>query len=101
MLVNLDAAARLRQFRRSWPVIAAASVGLAAELVALLLKGQLPAAAPSHDVLSGNTEALGAVLLSKYLVAFELASIVLLVAIVGSVWMGQPRGNQDIERSQA
>jgi NADH-quinone oxidoreductase subunit J len=100
MLVNLDAAARLRQFRRSWPVIAAASVGLAAELVALLLKGQLPAAAPSHDVVSGNTEALGAVLLSKYLVAFELASIVLLVAIVGSVWMGQPRGNQDIERPQ-
>ena len=100
MLVNLDAAAQLRQFRRSWPLLAAAGAGLAAEFIALLAKGNLPSAAPVPHVLPGNTEALGTVLLSKYLVPFELASIVLLVAIVGSVWMGQQRGNSEGEKQQ-
>lgn len=100
MLVNLDAAAQLRQFRRSWPLLAVAGGGLAAELIALLVRGQLPAAAAKLPDLPGNTEALATVLLSKYLVAFELASIVLLVAIVGSVWMGQQRRNHEGERPQ-
>jgi NADH-quinone oxidoreductase subunit J len=99
MLVNLDAAAQLRQFRRSWPLLTVAGGGLAAELIALLVKGQLPAAGTLPN-LPGNTEALATVLLSKYLVAFELASIVLLVAIVGSVWMGQQRRNHEGERPQ-
>lgn len=100
MLVNLDAAARLRQFRRSWPLLAAAGAGLGAELITLLVKGKLPEPAALPHVLPGNTEALGTVLLSKYLVAFELASIVLLAAIVGSVWMGQQRSNSEGEKLQ-
>jgi NADH-quinone oxidoreductase subunit J len=93
MLVNLEAAARVRQFRRSWPVVMLAGLGLAAELLFLLCRGNLPETAPAAT-LPPNTEALADVLFSHYLVAFELTSIVLLVAIIGAVWMGQTRKAQ-------
>ena len=92
MLVNLDAAAHLRQFRKAWPVVLIASLGLAAELVALLSKR--PAQPLSAIPATGNTEALADLLFSRYFAAFELASVLLLVAIVGSVWMGLPRKGQ-------
>jgi NADH-quinone oxidoreductase subunit J len=39
----------------------------------------------------GNTEALADVLFSKYLLPFEIASLLLLVAVVGSVVMAKKR----------
>jgi NADH-quinone oxidoreductase subunit J len=91
MLVNLDAAAQLRRFRRGWLWILFAGAGLAAELVTLLVRGTLPAAASSTAPAVPNTEAFALILFSRYLVAFELASVLLLAAIVGAVWMGQRR----------
>jgi NADH-quinone oxidoreductase subunit J len=91
MLVNLEAATKVERFRRGWPLVLAAAVGLATELVALLTRGTLPHSASSGPSTVPNTEALADVLFSRYLVAFELASIVLLTAIVGAVWMGQRR----------
>lgn len=93
MLVNLEAAARIRQFRRGWPLVIVAGLGLAAELLFLLCRGNLPEAVPVA-ALPPNTEALADIWFSQYLVAFELTSIVLLVAIVGAVWMGQTRKAQ-------
>lgn len=89
MLVNLDAAAHLHQFRKAWPVALLAALGLAAELVTLLARA--PAASLPPAPTAGNTEALADLLFSRYLAAFELASVLLLVAIVGSVWMGLQR----------
>lgn len=89
MLVNLDAAAHLPQFRKAWPIALLAALGLAGELIALLVKNprqSLPAIPAS-----GNTEALADLLFSRYFAAFELASVLLLVAIIGSVWMGLQR----------
>lgn len=90
MLINLDATTHLAKFRRGWPLILVAGAGLAVELLTLLLRGTLPAAAPGRSVVP-NTEALADILFSRYLVAFELASILLMTAIVGAVWMGQRR----------
>jgi len=90
MLVNLDAAAQVRQFRRAWPVVVLAGIGLAAELIALLIKGKVEWLAGS-PITPGNSEALADLLLSHYVVAFEIASVLLLVALVGSVLMGQQR----------
>jgi NADH-quinone oxidoreductase subunit J len=39
----------------------------------------------------GDTAALSDALLSKYLLPFEVASVLLLAAIVGAVFMGQKR----------
>jgi NADH-quinone oxidoreductase subunit J len=94
MLVNLDAAANVRQFRRAWPLILLAGLGLAAELIVLLSRGTVPTQPvpqSTSSVLSFNTEQIAGVLFSRYFAAFELASVLLLVAIVGSVWMGQER----------
>lgn len=98
MLVNLEATAHVRQFRRTWPLICLAGLGLAAELIALLRRGAAAgsgAAIPSSPnftaAVSTNTEQIANILFSRYFVAFELASVLLLAAIVGSVWMGQER----------
>jgi len=43
----------------------------------------------------GNTEAIADVLFREYLLPFEIASILLLVAVVGSVVMRPRRGSDD------
>jgi len=87
MLVNLDHAAHLRQYNRQWgwavAVAGIAMVGMGA--VSASQKGSgLPLALPE-----GNTLALANVLFRGYLLPFEIASAVLLVAIVGAVVMAR------------
>lgn len=92
MLVNLDAAAQVRQFRKAWPIFVAAGTLLAGELIASLMKGGMIAAAVAPPSLTaGNAEAIADSLFSHYFTAFELASVLLLVSIIGSVWMGLQR----------
>jgi NADH-quinone oxidoreductase subunit J len=90
MLVNFNAAVYIRRFRNGWPAVFCMCLLLAVELLALLSAGRF--AAPAHVAQPLlNTDALADALLSKYLVAFELASVVLLAAVVGAVLMGQKR----------
>ena len=96
MLVNLDQAARQRQFNRQWMVglIAVALVG--AQVGYFVWKGKyafriadetLPAAAAA----TGNTEMIANSLFTDYLLPFEIASVLLLVAVLGSVVMAKKR----------
>jgi NADH-quinone oxidoreductase subunit J len=96
MLVNLEGIVQVRQFRRAWPLVLAVGVGLVVEIILLLLRGRLPQQAPSVAATSGNTEQLADVLFSSYFVPFELASVLLLIAIVGSIWMGQRRAGREV-----
>ena len=98
MLVNLDAAAHLRQFRKAWPIVILAGLGLAAELIALLTRRSSEPLPELPSVGGGNTEALAELLFSHYYAAFELASVLLLVSIVGSVWMGLQRKSVESKR---
>ncbi len=96
MLVNLDQAARERQFNRQW-LIALVAVGVAgAQIGWFLYKGagafrvaDIPA--PALPSATGNVEQVADVLFSEYLLPFEIASILLLVAVVGSVVMAKKR----------
>lgn len=95
MLVNLDAATKERQFhRRLWGGIAVGA-GTAILFSWFLLKGwgsiQLAAPVPPDPNAPGNVEQLADTLFRDYLVPFELASVLLLVAIVGSVIMAKKR----------
>jgi NADH-quinone oxidoreductase subunit J len=95
MLVNLDQAEKERQFhRRIWAGIAAGA-GTAAVFAWFLLKGwssvRLGEPAPPDPNAPGNVEQLADTLFRDYLVPFELASVLLLVAIVGSVIMAKKR----------
>ncbi len=63
---------------------------LFAEAVLLVLKGETTlgdnlAADVTIDLTRGNTEAIGELLFSTYLFPFEVASLILLVAMVGAV----------------
>jgi NADH-quinone oxidoreductase subunit J len=95
MLVNLDETARLRQFNKQWWVALACVVVVGAELVYVLRRGLgsfvLGEGAASGAAVEGNTERLADVLFSEYLLPFEIASLLLLVAIVGSVVMAKKR----------
>ncbi|MEX2262925.1 MAG: NADH-quinone oxidoreductase subunit J [Bryobacteraceae bacterium] len=97
MLVNLDQAARQRQFNgQRW--IALACVVLVGVQMAYFinlgagsfqLAAGLPAAASTAS--QGNVEQVADVLFSEYLLPFEIASVLLLVAVVGSVVMAKKR----------
>jgi NADH-quinone oxidoreductase subunit J len=95
MLVNLDEATHQRQFRRQWWLAAACAVAVGAEVMWFLYKGagalRLPPPAPAAAGGPGNTEAIADVLFSEYLLPFEIASLLLLVAVVGSVVMAKKR----------
>jgi NADH-quinone oxidoreductase subunit J len=99
MLVNLDSAAKQRQYHRQWIAGALSLAGTGALIIWFLNKGQktleaMPAAAnvaPTVDPRSGNTQQIADVLFSEYLLPFEVVSILLLVAIVGSVLMAKKR----------
>ncbi len=90
----------MRQFRRSWPLVMAVGLGLVVEIIVLLVRGRLPLESTAAASTSGNTEQLADVLFSAYFVPFELASILLLVAIVGSIWMGQRRPSREAHPSE-
>jgi NADH-quinone oxidoreductase subunit J len=94
MLVNLDMAAKERQFNRQWLVGVAAVAAVGAEAGYFLYRGKSAfqfagAAAGAPEM--GNTEAIATSLFQTYLLPFEIASILLLVAVVGSVLMAKKR----------
>jgi len=95
MLVNLDEAARQAQFNGQKWLALGCGVVVGAEILFILAKGSnafpLPAAAVASTTEIGNTEAIAASLFRDYLLPFEVASVLLLVAIVGSVVMAKKR----------
>jgi NADH-quinone oxidoreductase subunit J len=93
MLVNLDQAARERQFNRQWLVALVAVAAVGAEIGYFLYRGAGAFHFAETGVASaaGNTEQIADSLFSEYLLPFEIASILLLVAVVGSVIMAKKR----------
>jgi len=95
MLVNLDQAAKERQFNRQWGVAMVAVLAVAAELAYFLYRGKaafrFAEPAPAAASALGNVEMVADSLFSEYLLPFEIASVLLLVAVVGSVVMAKKR----------
>ncbi|MGO9640527.1 MAG: NADH-quinone oxidoreductase subunit J [Candidatus Acidiferrales bacterium] len=95
MLVNLDVALHQLQFRRQWWLGLLLALALGAEATAAISIGRsgLPdsSTAPPASVLEPNTELVGRVLFTGYLLPLEIASVLLLVAMVGAVVMAKRR----------
>ena len=92
MLVNLERNAKEEQFNKQWLVGILAAVALFGLFLAVFVKGreafaksvvQLP-----EDL---NTQQVAQVLFTNYMFAFEIASLLLLVAIIGAVVMAKKR----------
>jgi NADH-quinone oxidoreductase subunit J len=96
MLVNLDQAAKERQFNRQW-LIALVAVAAVGAQVAYFIRAGLdsfhfaPPLAAGTPAGLGNTEQIADTLFGEYLLPFEIASVLLLVAVVGSVAMAKKR----------
>jgi len=56
--------------------------------VAYVLKVDLPASAASHEVV-GDPAAIGRMLYRQYLLPFEATSVLLMAALVGSLYLGR------------
>jgi len=93
MLVSLEREIRERQFSRSWPTAIGASAAAGALILWFLSHGAnrfgLPVDLPAER--PGNVEAVADLLFTEYLLPFEIASLLLLVAVVGSVVMAKKR----------
>jgi NADH-quinone oxidoreductase subunit J len=96
MLVNLDEAAKEKQFNGQWWIALVCIALVAVQVFYFLAKGSGTFRIASPVVTApaaglGNTELLADVLFTEYLLPFEIASILLLVAVVGSVVMAKKR----------
>lgn len=94
MLVNLDLAAKQSQFSRQWLLGLVTVAILAAELVYGLYRGRQGfelAPAALGPPAGGNTEAVALSLYQTYMLPVEIASILLLVAMVGAVIMAKKK----------
>ena len=91
MLVNLDEAAKQRQFNRQTRIALLCMGVLLTELGYLLWKGE--EAFEFGEVagvgLQPNTELIAISLYRDYMLPFEIASVLLLVAIIGAVIMAK------------
>ncbi|HYW43058.1 MAG TPA: NADH-quinone oxidoreductase subunit J [Bryobacteraceae bacterium] len=98
MLVNLDLAAKERQFNRQWLVALVAVAVVGAQLSWFIYRGrdafhvaESVAQPVEAGMAVGNTAILADALFKDYLLPFEIASVLLLVAVVGSVVMAKKR----------
>ncbi len=96
MLVNLDEAAKERQFNKQWWIAVGCVLLVGAEIAYFFNKGTgafklAQPALPGAAAAEGNVERLADGLFSQYLLPFEIASLLLLVAVVGSVVMAKKR----------
>ncbi len=95
MLLNVDRESASARANRFWPWIAAFGVLIAGEVILLLSRGTFPAEASQPMLLSAGNGVgpLGELLYQKYLVPFEIASLILLVGLVGAVMLAKKRSN--------
>jgi len=93
MLVRLDVITRQVAFNQQWLVAAIVSAILLSEMAAVIFLGRrtAPLPAATTESLQPNTEQIGRALFQNYMLPFEIASLLLLVAMVGAVLMARRR----------
>ena len=92
MLVSIERTEKERQFNKQWLVGIVAAGALGGLFIAVYTKGK--ALFPEHalpPVEAQNTQSVGTLLYGQYMFAFEIASLLLLVAIIGAVVMAKKR----------
>jgi NADH-quinone oxidoreductase subunit J len=92
MLINLDVSLHQIQFNRQWWLGLLLALVVGAELTIAIAIGRSHIAfgepAPT-SALEPSTQLVGKVLFSEYMLPFEIASILLLVAMIGAVVMAK------------
>jgi NADH-quinone oxidoreductase subunit J len=92
MLVNIDVALKQAQFSRQWQLGLFTAVLVFAQLAYVIYKigpGLSLPAQPAGPEPAHNTQAIGQALYQTYMLPVEIASLLLLVAMVGAVIMAK------------
>lgn len=92
MLLNVDKESTAARANKFWPWMTVFGILIAVEIVFLVSRGSFPADT-GQPMRLGNMgiRELGVVLYQQYLVPFEVASVILLVGLVGAVMLAQKR----------
>ena len=92
MLLNVDKESSAARANRFWPWMIAFGLLLAGEIMLLISRGVFPAETGQSMSLAGTgVKELGIVLYQKYLIPFEIASVILLVGLVGAVMLAKKK----------
>jgi NADH-quinone oxidoreductase subunit J len=92
MLVNIDRAEKERAFNKQWVVGSIAALALGGLFISVYVKGKaIFPANPRPGAEGQNTQLIGTMLYGQYMFPFEIASLLLLVAIIGAVVMAKKR----------
>ena len=92
MLVNIERSQREKAFNQQWVAGVLGALALGGLFIAIYIRGQALFSMPMKPVLeTQNTQKIGEMLYSNYMFPFEIASLLLLVAIIGAVVMAKKR----------
>ncbi|NTW60388.1 MAG: NADH-quinone oxidoreductase subunit J [Nitrospirae bacterium] len=92
MLLSVDRETQAVRANRFWPWLVGFGFVIAAEIALLVLRGTFPADRGQAVKNAGaGVRELGVELYTKYLVPFEIASVILLVGLVGAVMLAKKR----------
>jgi NADH-quinone oxidoreductase subunit J len=95
MLLSVDREAKVARANKYWPWLTAFGVLIAGEIALLVMRGSFPAeTGRTMSSLDTSVKALGKELYTNYLVPFEVASVILLVGLVGAVMLAKKRSNE-------
>ncbi len=95
MLLQVDREVKSARANRFWPWLAVFGLMIAAEISLLVLRGSFPAGNDQtmRMAAGAGVRELGMDLYTKYLVPFEVASVILLVGLVGAVMLAKKTEN--------
>jgi NADH-quinone oxidoreductase subunit J len=92
MLVSIERTEKERAFNKQWVIGSTAALALGGLLMSVYIKGQaIFPVNPRPGAEGQNTQAIGTMLYGQYMFPFEIASLLLLVAIIGAVVMAKKR----------
>jgi NADH-quinone oxidoreductase subunit J len=90
MLLNVDRESSAARANRFWPWMVGFGMVIACEVILLIARGTFPREAGQAMGSGGfSVRDLGMLLYQKYLIPFEVASIILLVGLVGAVMLAK------------
>ncbi|MGC1372628.1 MAG: NADH-quinone oxidoreductase subunit J, partial [Candidatus Sulfotelmatobacter sp.] len=85
MLVSIDRSVRERQFNSQWLIGLVAALALGGLFIAVYTQGPSLFPGTAQSILEGdNTQRVAILLYGQYMFSFEIASLLLLVAIIGA-----------------
>jgi NADH-quinone oxidoreductase subunit J len=96
MLLNVDKESASARANKYWVWMVVFGTVIAAEILLLVSRGTFPANIdrPMRFAAGMGVRELGEALYKQYLVPFEIASVILLVGLIGAVTLAKKRANE-------